>query len=361
MSTNSMLVRFGNTYNPYIRIKARWKAMLQDAKAVRVLRLSIGSTIAMALAYSINWSLAVLTPVFTVVILSLPLPKPSLYHGLKNMIETMLALTIGVLLTLYLLPMPFVFFLVFGLALFHSYYFINRGGSFWFVLMLLISLLLMPMLTHVHGGLAAGVSIGFIWSGWVAVWLVFVAHFLIPDPQSQVFPRKPPRNKNYVPVAATLAFKSTLVLFPIALLFITFQLSDYVSVMIYSAIFSLSPDLSKGKQAVEKLLISTFIGGAVAYVFYSLLVAVPEYYFFMLLFFLVSLIFSSIIFSGRSEAKYYSSALVAMIVLFNGSMDEGANFTSLFLTRVLLISMAGVYVVLALKFLDRYWPFPAKQ
>ena len=85
---------------------------MQDARAVRIMRLSIGSTIAMALAYAINWPLAMLTPVFTVVFLSLPFPGPNLEQGFRNMMQTLLAVAIGVLLTLYLLPIPFVFFLI---------------------------------------------------------------------------------------------------------------------------------------------------------------------------------------------------------------------------------------------------------
>ncbi len=82
---------------------------------------------------------------------------------------------------------------------------------------------------------------------------------------------------------------------------------------------------------------------------------------FMLLFFLVALVFSSLIFSARPDAKYYSSALVAMIILFNGSMGEDKDFTALFFTRVFLMSLAGVYVILALQVLERYWPFTAKN
>ncbi len=361
VSTKEVAMGIEGTYNPFKKLKAGWLEILQDAKAVRIMRLSIGSTIAMALAYAIDWPLAMLTPVFTVVFLSLPFPRPSLYQGFRNMLQTLLAVAIGVVLTLYLLPIPFVFLLIFGLLLFHTYYLINRGGPFWFVLVLLISILLMPMMANIHGVLAIGVSSGFVWSGWVAVWLIFLAHFLVPDPETQIIPKTPPMHKGYVPVAANLALKSTIVAFPIAILFIAFQLTDYILVMINAAIFTLSPDLSKGKQAISNSIISTLIGGAVAYFFYWLLVAVPEYYMFMLLFFLVALVFSSLIFSARPDAKYYSSALVAMIILFNGSMGEDKDFTALFFTRVFLMSLAGVYVILALQVLERYWPFTAKN
>ncbi|MEH6651339.1 MAG: DUF2955 domain-containing protein [Motiliproteus sp.] len=334
---------------------------MSDARSVRVLRLAIGSTIAMALAYSINWPLAMLTPVFTVVFLSLPMPRPTLYQGLKNMAQTFLAVTIGVIVTLYLLPIPFVFALVLGVLLFHAYYLINRGGPLWFVLMLLISLLVMPMLATIDGRLAVSVSIGFVWSGGVAVWLIFLAYFIIPDSQKLAFPKRPPANRGYVPVASDLALKSTVIALPITLLFIAYEMSDLILIMVNTAIFTLSPDLSKGKAAIKKSITSTLIGGVAAYVFYWLLVAVPEYYFFMLTFFVFSLAFSTRIFSDRSDAKYYSSALVAMIILFNGSMGEDKDFTSLFAMRVLLMTLAGVYVIFALNVLNRYWPYPVKR
>jgi len=346
---------------PVRKLLANWQAMMQDLKTVRILRLSIATTLAMALAYAFNWPLAFLTPVFTVVFLSLPLPRPNLFQGFKNMLQTLMAFAIGVLFSVYLSPFPFVFILLLGLALFHIYYYMNRGGSFWLVLMSLIAILLMPMLANLHGSLAVGFSMGFIWSSWVAVWMIFLAHFLVPDPESSVIPPRPRMVKEYVPAAAELALKSTLVAFPMAILLIALQLMDYVLVMIFAAIFTLSPELSKGAEAINKSLISTLIGGIAAYCFYWLLVAVPEYYFFVLLTFFMSLVFASIIFSDRADAKYYSSALVAVIILFNGSMGEDKDFTSVFAMRVILMSLAGVYVIITLKVLDRYWPSANKQ
>ena len=341
---------------PFKKLKAAWQKMTQDLKTVKILRLSLGMTISMAVAFAINWPLAMLTPVFTVVFLSLPMPRPSFQQGFKNMMETLLGLTIGVLFALFLLPYPFVYILMIGLALFYTYYYINRGGSFWFALMTLLSLLLMPMMATTSDGLAIGVSLGFIWSGWVAVWMIFLAHFLIPNPEFNIIPTKTPTHKGYVPVAAELALKSTLVVFPLATLFLVFNLTDFLVLMIMVSIFSLSPDLTKGKEAGMNSLISTLIGGIAAYCFYWLLVAVPEYPFFVVLTFFLSLIFAIVIFSGRSDAKYYSSALTTVIILFSASMGEDKDFTSTFFLRVALIIAAVLYLVVALKVLDRYWP-----
>jgi hypothetical protein len=74
---------------------------------------------------------------------------------------------------------------------------------------------------------------------------------------------------------------------------------------------------------------------------------------------LTTLIFGINIFSAKPTAKYYSSALVALLILVNGSMAEGSSFTALLAMRIILIVLATLYIIIALKLLDSYWP--AKQ
>ena len=62
---------------------------------------------------------------------------------------------------------------------------------------------------------------------------------------------------------------------------------------------------------------------------------------------------------SKPSAKYYGSALIALLILVNGSMAEGSDFVELFITRIILIVLAVLYIVAALKILDSYWP--AKQ
>ncbi len=105
-----------------------------------------------------------------------------------------------------------------------------------------------------------------------------------------------------------------------------------------------------------KSLISTLLGGACAWVFYWLIVAVPEYHFLIALMFLTALYFGINIFSGKPTAKYYGSALIALLILVNSSMGEDANFTEKFIMRIILITLAVTYIVTALRVLDSFWP-----
>lgn len=340
-------------------LKARFNTFIHeltnDQISVRSLRFSVGVTLSVALAYGINWPLSFLLPVLTSVLLSLPLPMPSLEAGLRNMLYTLAAFGLGLIFSIFFLKYPLPYLLMLGLVLFHLYYFLNRGGSFWLTLMSIIAVLALPMLANTHNGLAYGLSMGFVASSWLTVLMVWFSHIIVPDPQTAKFPKMPGFQPGYSQVAANKALKSTLVVFPIASLFIIFDLSNYLLVMIFSAIFILKPELSEGREAGRNSLISTILGGLGAWVFFWLIVAVPEYFFFIVLMLLTTLLFAMNIFSGKTTSKYYGSAFIALLILVNGSMAEGANFTELFLTRIMLIVLAVIYIVASLKVLDSYW------
>ena len=123
--------------------------------------------------------------------------------------------------------------------------------------------------------------------------------------------------------------------------------------LVFVGIFTLSADSQKGWQSARNSLVSTLLGGAAAYLFYALLVAVPEFHFFMLLHLLTVLLFARQIFSGSRFAPYMGSALTTLVLLINASMGDGADFTQAFLTRFGLIVLAAVYVVSAIGLLER--------
>jgi uncharacterized membrane protein YccC len=334
---------------------------LTNPQHIRALRYALGVTIATALAYGIAWPLSFLLPVLSAFFLALPLPKLTLQQGLRNLREALLAFAVGFIFTQFILPFPVVYVPLLAIALFHTYYYLNRGGSFWLVLMLLLCLLLMPMLAGLHEGLAIGVVYGLVGSSWLTICLLWLVHYIVPDvPAGPAMHREAKQAPGYQPgysaPAAEFALKSTIVALPIAIVFIANNWSSQILVMVFAAIFTLSPNLDKGKEAGMNSIKSTLIGGGVAFLVYWALVAVPEYHFLILLIFLISLSFGAAINSGTAIAKYLPSAMVAMIILVNSSLGEGADFSEKFVLRVLFISLAAMYVVTALKVLDAFWP-----
>ncbi len=336
---------------------------LSNPQQIRALRYAVGVTIAAALAFGIAWPLSFLFPVLSAVFLALPLPKLTLQQGFRNMRDTLFAFAVGYIFTMFILPHTVIYIPLLALALFHTYYHLNRGGSFWLVLMLLINLLLMPMLAGLSEGLAIGVVSGLVGSSWLTICLLWLAHYLVPDapddpamsPKAQAASGYQPA---YSPLAAVFALKSTIVALPIAILFIANNWTSQILVMVFAAIFTLSPNLDKGVEAGMNSIKSTLIGGGIAFFIYWLLVAVPEYHFLILLMFISSLGFGIAINSGNALAKYLPSAMVAMIILVNSSLAEGADFSENFVLRILFISMAAIYVVTMLRVLDAFWPKP---
>ena len=334
---------------------------MSDQTSVRVIRYAVGVTLSASLAYALNWPLSFLLPVLVSFMLSLPLPMPTLAMGLRNMWHTLVAFGFGLAFALFFLQFPFVFLLMLGLVVYQLYYYLNRGGSLWLTLMSFIAILLLSMLGNSHEGLAAGVSLNFIWTSWLTVIMVWVSYLLVPDPRSVNMPQAPGFQPGYSELAAAAALKSTIVILPLAALFFMFNLTSYMLVMIFAALFILKPELSAGREAGLNSLISTLLGGAFAWVFYWLIVAVPEFYFYVMLMGLTALFFGTQIFSGKPTAKYYNSALIALLILVNGSLGEGAGFTEKFIMRVILITLAVVYIVTALRVLDTFWPVKEKK
>jgi hypothetical protein len=222
--------------------------------------------------------------------------------------------------------------------------------------MSIVAILLLSMLGNTHEGLATGISLGFIGTGWLTIIMVWFSYLLVPDPQAAPFPQAPGFQTGYSRPAAEAALKSTIAIMPLASLFFILDLTSYMLVMIFAALFILKPELSAGKEAGMNSLVSTLLGGTFAWVFYWLIVAVPEFWFYVALMFLTALYFGIQVFSGKPTAKYYSSALIALLILVNGSMGEGAEFTEKFIMRVILITLAVSYIVTALKVLDSFWP-----
>lgn len=356
----STLLRL-NLYRKQFGLISSIRNLVSDIRSkpqsIRVMRFAIGVTLAVAISSAINWPLAFLVPILTSVFLAMPIPMPGLKTGLTNMLYTISAFFIGIVFTLFLLPYPLAYIPMLSLALFNLYYMLNRGGSFWFVLMSLLAILILPMLGNTSEGLAKGFAFGFVFSGWVTVLMVWLAYLLMPDQSgTPPLPKKPGLQKGFSLPAAQAALKSTVVVMPMAILFITFNLSNLLVVLVFTAIFTLAPDISKGKVAGVNSMKSTLIGGLYAFAVYYALVAVPEFHFFIALMFLITLLFAGKIFSDHPSAKYYASAFSTLFILVNSSLGEGADFTSAFIMRFTFILLATIYVVFSLMVFERFWP-----
>jgi len=325
-----------------------------SVETVRTLRFAVGVTLAAALAFAIEWPLHFLTPVLTAAFLASPLPGMTPQRWLASVGHILGAVALGAVFTLFLIPYPLVYVPVLGLVLFHIYYRLNRRGSLMFVLMAILAVLILPMMSVTHDQLALAFAGYFAFSASLSIVLFALAHWLLPDPAGSAATQGPGFTPGYSAPAARAALKSTLAVLPLAVVFVAFEIQSQLLVMIFAAIFSLTPDLSAGWAAGRNSLASTLIGCAAAIVIYWLLVAVPEFHFFLVLWFLSMLVFARLIFSGHPLHKHMGSAAMAMIILVSGSFAPDTDFVDKLVTRVLLICAATVYIVAAMAVLERY-------
>jgi hypothetical protein len=274
-----------------------------------------------------------------------------------NILHILAAFTLGLGFTLVLLSYPMVYVPALGLALFHIYYLANRGGSFFLVLMCLLGVFILPMMGLTHEALALVFTLYFPWSGMLALVFIWLAHGVFPDPPTEYPARAQAGFKpGYSKSAAATALKSTAAIWPLATVFVMGEWTDEIVTLVFAAIFSVSPEVSKGTAAAVSSMKSTLLGGLAAVVFFFLLVAVPEFHFFIALMLLTALLFAQGIFSDKPSARYLPSAAVALVILVGSSMTEGASITDNFITRVVLLSAATLYVVAVLSALNHFWP-----
>ena len=331
-----------------------------DLRSARILRFALGMALAMAIGFGFDLPLPFLLPVLTAALLGTKQPAPTLRQGLNNILQIAMAFGLGLVFSLFALAYPLVYVPALGLVLFHIFYLVNRGGAAFFAIMSLIAVLLLPMMAQQVDALAIGIAAGFAGSAVLAVGLQWLAHGILPDPVDTRASGKTPGGfqSGYSAAATHNAMKSTLVVLPVAILFIAAHWSSQALVIIFVAIYSVAPVLRVSKHASLTKLIANVGGGCVALVFYWLLVAVPEYYFLIALSLLTALLFGSAMFSDRPSAPYYSSAFSTLLILISTSMAEGSDFAANFWIRIALVSIAGLYVVGALSVLEHLWPPP---
>lgn len=312
----------------------------------RMLRLAFGVTLAVALAYAIEWPIAFLTTVLVAKFLSAPTPRLSFQAGLAIVISIGAAAVTGMLVVFTVLPfmavaLPFMAVLLFWIFLLNA-----RGVSPFLVLMLLIGATIIPLLGLNSAKLAQSFSIGFVVSGVIAVLLVWVAFVCVPDRGdrvSEIVPPVLPEKSLYAQLR--LALLSTSIVMPIIVLFYTLNITGAALVMVFIAIMALQPLVQATLTGGAMMILGNTAGGIVAIALYNLIAAVPSYSFLIMLVSLFSLVLARQIFSGRKFAPVYAGALTTMLVLLGSSTGTfGEEAYVNFYLRIAQIMLATVYM-----------------
>jgi uncharacterized membrane protein YccC len=347
--------------------RARPFATQEQVASRRIFRLTLGVSLSLIFSQAINWPLSFIAPIFTMLILGLPLPAPTLKAGLKFVLALLLPVYVGAFILI-----PFVEhahavgILLITLALFASFYYSAQGGSAIMGMFMTVGLTIiiavgsvnLDALLAIIDGLAVGALSGIIF--------VWVAHAMLPElamePVLGAAPVKPVLRS--AEAARKSALRSMLVVLPLAIFFLFSSSSAaYVAIMIKVATMGQQANAEDSHQMGREQIESTLWGGLAAIVAWQLMSIWPSLLMYGLVIVLSGLLFGPRIFVGKGmhpRASMWSYAFMTMIIvlapaLLDGLSADGASMA--FYNRLLLFVIIAIYGSVVITVFDAFWPF----
>jgi len=341
-----------------------------DIAQVRILRLAAGTASSLWFSQAVAWEMSFIAPVITMFILALPFPAPKLKSGIAFVAALTLSLYAGLLLLPSLLNYPMVGVLLLVLALFWSFYYTAKGGSAVLGTFATVGIGLSTAVGSVSVDVALILIKGFSINTIIGVIFVWIAHVLVPDSLARAEEgatpvKPPPAPEPDLAEARWSAFRSLLIVFPIALWFMLSSASTaYVPVMIKVASMGQQATNEGARLAGRSLLASTLIGGVGAIIGWQLLRVAPTLPMYTLVIALGALVMGPRIFQGRAmhpDAGTWSYGYLTMIVILAPSVMDSTGGTSAnvaFWSRLLMFALATLYGVIAVYVVDAFRPGP---
>jgi len=344
-----------------------------DIASVRILRMSLAMALSMGFSQIVNWPLAFIAPVFTMLVLALPLPALSLKNGIKFVLVLVFCCYAGLALLPLLLNQRMVGIGLLTVALFHSFYYTARGGSPVLGAFATIGLAITTAVGTVSIDAVLGVLNGLTMGAVFGIIFVWLGHALLPDslarPAAVIAPsRKPEPPKPELAVARRSAWRSLLIVMPIIIWFLMSSASaSYVAVLIKVSAMGQQAGLDQTRQAGKSLLFSTVIGGVGAIIGWQLLSIWPSLLFYVLLIGLAGLVTGPKIFSGpgmhKNGATWSYGLLTMLVILAPAVMDgqSGGSAGAAFWSRLAMFFGATLYAVGSVFVFDTLWPASKKE
>lgn len=335
---------------------------------VRILRLAAGTALSMWVSQAVAWDLSFIAPVMTMFILALPLPALTLKMGIKFLAAMSLSMYASLLLLPWLLDYQLVGLLLLVLALFWSFYFTARGGSPVLGTFVTVGLALSTAVGSVSVDATLMLISGLLMNASIGIVFVWIAHALLPDSIAGGFPAPAAQQARDtggpdLPAARWSAFRSLLIVFPIAFWFmLSGGSTSYAPVMIKVASMGQQATNEGARLAGRSLIMSTIIGGIGAIIGWNALSVVPTLTMYALLIALGGLVFGPRIFAGRGmhpEAGTWSYGYLTMIVILAPAVMDSASGSAAnvaFWSRLVMFALATLYGVAAVYVVDAFKP-----
>ncbi|PSU36292.1 DUF2955 domain-containing protein [Photobacterium lutimaris] len=313
-----------------------------------ILRYVIGVMLSLILAYSLNWTLAYIMPVFVAKLLvDKPIADKQVMTelGLSMVVTVLIALTVISGLAEY----PLIMLALVGVMMLWAYYLFQDPNWNFFATMLMISALLLPYLGLMQPAIALQVGKALMVTGGGAVVVFGVMHWLFPaiprveasvktvDVKTREQVRIEKQNRMQE------SYKALLISFPVIAFCYFYQVTGAILTMIFIGILSLRLTAPKSVKLSLFLLLTNIIGGLLAIIAYELLVTVPWFPFLVAMMLFFTLGFANKIYREPAKAPIYAGVFSALMVIFGAVAASDSKLIDMnFYTRIWqLILMAG--------------------
>lgn len=335
---------------------------------LRILRFAIGTALSLWFSQVAGWPLSFVAPVFTSLLLAMPAPALPFKSGIGLVLVLLLALNAGTMLLPILLNQPAAGVVLLVLALFWSFYFTAKGGS-------------AALGTFATLGLALSIAVGSVsvtavleliayigLSALAGVVFAWIGHGILPDSRALAFakpdtPKQPEQTKPDPSLARWSAFRSLLIVLPIALwLLLSASSVSYLAVMIKVASMGQQATNEQTGTAGRSLLLSTVIGGVGAVIGWQVLSIAPTLTIYVLFCAIAALLMGRRIFQGASahpDAGTWSYGYLTMLIILAPAVLDSAGGGAAgikFWQRLVMFGGATLYAIVAVYVVDAFRP-----
>ncbi len=333
---------------------------------VRILRLALGTSLALWVSQVAMWPLSFIAPVFATVFLGLPMPPLKLKAAVMIIVVFSVALSAGTWLLPELMYRPAVGIVLLILALYWSFYYTAKGGSPLVGTFATVGIALSAAVGSVSIDLALGIIGWLVFGAAIGIIFVWIGHALLPDsmaaPVAQVPAGKEQPAAPDPVLARWSAFRSLVIVFPVALWFLVSpESASYLAVMIKVASMGQQATNEDTRKAGKSLLMSTFIGGVGAVIAWQMLSIAPTLSLYTVIVALAGLVIGARVFQGDGLAPNgptWSYAYLTMLVILapavldTSGVAAGAKFND----RLVMFVLTTVYAVVAVNIVDAFRP-----
>lgn len=313
------------------------------ARARPVFRYAVGAAVILTFSLVADYTLSYLTPVLALNFLN-PGMKPQTFKtGIAFLIMLAVTSFFAVIFSRIFISFPMVFLPMFALVLLLVLY--SKRLNAIVKLFLTLSLTLIPFVSLVSTRLGSVIAINLIINALVALLLVWLVFLIFPFNEKAIHSTKAGQVRSEQERYRD-AINTVIVVMPLFILYFIYQWSGAILVLIFVMILSLTPATRNAKAGIF-MVIANIAGGIGAIIVFNLLTVVPNVFFLFLLTIIAGLLMGSRLFSGRPGASLYGTAFSTFLLILGSVTGSEGEAGDKVWTRVLQMSMAVSYVVIA--------------